>query len=162
MSSYLESLDQAFLAHFCRRLSDLISEQGTTAIQSYGITIPSTAISSMYFLEKNSGVTVAELAEALCVTHQMATQRIHTLVKLDLVCRKPNPKDKRAKTLHLTELGQQEVMQLKPLTSKMTEVFTELTKQIECDLLQKVREAEKALIETPLMQRLAALDKSQH
>ncbi|MCF6439297.1 MarR family transcriptional regulator [Pseudoalteromonas luteoviolacea] len=162
MSAYLESLDQAFLAHFCRRLSDLISEQGAAAIHSYGITTPSTAISSMYYIEKNNGATVAELAEALCVTHQMATQRTHTLVKLELICRKPNPEDKRAKTLHLTELGKKEVMQLKPLTSKMTEIFTELTQQIECDLLQKVREAEKALIDTPLMQRLEALDKSQH
>ncbi|AOT11138.1 MarR family winged helix-turn-helix transcriptional regulator [Pseudoalteromonas luteoviolacea] len=159
MSEYLNTLDQAFLAHFCRRLSDLISEQGTTVLQRYGITAPSTAISSMYYLEQNNGVTVAELAAALCVTHQMATQRIHILIKLNLVCRKPNPKDKRAKTLHLTDLGKQEVMQLKPLTSKMTEVFTDLIQQIECDLLQKVREAEKVLIETPLIQRFEMLNK---
>ncbi|MBQ4837823.1 MULTISPECIES: MarR family winged helix-turn-helix transcriptional regulator [Pseudoalteromonas] len=157
MSSYFDNLDNAFLAHFCRRLSDLIIEQGAKVTESYGITTPSTAISSIYFIEQNHGVTVAELASALEVTHQMATQRINTLESLDLIYRKPNPQDKRAKMIHLTELGKQEAVKLKPLTKNMSQVFSELNQQIECDIVAKVRLAEQALIDKPLMQRLNEL-----
>lgn len=158
LSKYLEKLDGAFLAHFSRRLSELIIEQGTRIIESHGITTPTTAISSIYFLMGEDKVTVADLADALAVTHQMATQRVNSLEKLGLVFRKPNPEDKRAKSIHLTELGTEEGKKLRPITEKINIVFEQLNDQIECDLMAKIRQAELALIEEPLQKRLKELD----
>lgn len=159
MSKYLGNLEGAFLAHFSRRLSELIIEQGTRVIESHGITTPTTAVSSIYFLMGQYKATVADLAEALEVTHQMATQRVNVLEKLGLVYRKPNPEDKRAKTIHLTELGIEEGKKLLPITKKINIAFEQLNEQIECDLMAKIREAELALIKVSLKQRLKELEK---
>jgi DNA-binding MarR family transcriptional regulator len=104
--------------------------------------------------------TVAGLAEALGVTHQMATQRVNTLEKLGLVFRKPNPEDKRAKSIHLTELGTKEGKKLQPITAKINIIFEQLNNQIECDLMTKIRQAELALIKAPLQKRIKELDAS--
>ena len=158
MSSYFESLDSAFLAHFSRRLSDLIIDQGTKLLESHGITTPTAAVSTIYFLKEKENVTVADLAKALDVTHQMATQRANTLESMGLILRQPNPQDKRAKTLHLTELGSAEANKLRPITRKVTQVFEQLNKQIECELMSKIRQAELALIDKPLVERLKEIE----
>ncbi len=162
MSSYFESLDSAFLAHFSRRLSDLIIDQGTKLLESHGITTPTAAVSTIYFLKEKEkekeNVTVADLAKALDVTHQMATQRANTLESVGLILRQPNPQDKRAKTLHLTELGSAEANKLRPITRKVTQVFDQLNKQIECELMSKIRQAELALIDKPLAERLKEIE----
>lgn len=160
MSSYFESLDSAFLAHFSRRLSDLIIDQGTKLLESHGITTPTAAVSTIYFLKEKEKekVTVADLAKALDVTHQMATQRANTLESMGLILRQPNPQDKRAKTLHLTELGSAEANKLRPITRKVTQVFDQLNKQIECELMSKIRQAELALIDQPLAERLKEIE----
>lgn len=160
MSKYLEKLDGSFLAHFSRRLSEIIIEQGSRIIESHGITTPTTAVSSIYFLMEEDKATVAGLAEALGVTHQMATQRVNTLEKLGLVFRKPNPEDKRAKSIHLTELGTKEGKKLQPITAKINIIFEQLNNQIECDLMTKIRQAELALIKAPLQKRIKELDAS--
>ena len=154
MSLYFETLNSAFLAHFSRRLSDLIIDQGTKLLEQKGIVTPTTAISTIYFLDKNSKVTLADLAKALDVTHQMVTQRIQTLEKLGLVYRQANPEDKRAKTLHLTELGAEEAIKLKPFTKQVSAAFDSLNEQLGCDLMAKIREAELALIEKPMSKRI--------
>lgn len=158
MGKYLGKLEAAFLAHFSRRLSELIIEQGTNIVESYGITTPTTAISSIYFLMAQNKATVADLAEALEVTHQMATQRVNVLEKLGLVFRKSNPEDKRAKTIHLTEIGIEEGKKLRPITEKINIAFELLNEQIGCDLMAKIRQTEIALIEKPLKQRIKELE----
>ena len=76
---YFEKLNSAFLGHFARRMADLIIEQGSEILLDLDLTTPATSISTMLYLEKNHNVTVAVLADALGVSHQMATQRINFL-----------------------------------------------------------------------------------
>lgn len=160
MSSYIKSLENAFLAHFSRRLSDLIIEQCSNHLKNLGITTPATAVSSIYFLADNDNVTVADLAEALDVTHQMATQRSNQLEKMGLIYRKPKPGDMRAKTIHLSESGIEESRKLRPFTKSLSAVFDEINEQIECELMVKIRQAELALIEKPLFQRIEKIEAS--
>ncbi|MBF7072099.1 MarR family transcriptional regulator [Glaciecola sp. MH2013] len=158
MSSYVEKLDSGFLAHFSRRLAEVIIEQGSEIVQAHGITTPITAISTIFFLTDTGSVTVAELAEALGVTHQMTTQRVNSLEKLGLIYRKPNPQDKRAKTIHLTKLGMTEEKLLRPIMRDINLIFDQLNKEVGCELMSKIRQAELALVEKSLVKRLNELD----
>ncbi|MCW8876578.1 MAG: MarR family transcriptional regulator [Kangiellaceae bacterium] len=151
---YFEKLSSAFMAHFCRRLSDLIIEQGSELIAELNLVTPTTAVSSVFYLDKNPQATVAELANALGVSHQMATQRINQLTRLKLVERVSSTEDKRAKVINLTKLGKAEVKKLLPLTEQMTQAFDQLEEELGSELTKLIRRTELALIEKPLRERL--------
>lgn len=151
---YFEKLSSAYMAHYCRRLADLIIEQGGELIREMKLLTPSTAMSSVLYLDKNPQSTVAALADALGVSHQMATQRINSLAKLGLVERVSSGQDKRSKAINLTKLGRAEVKQLAPFSKRMTQVFEQLETELDCNLSKVVRQAEIALINKPLKQRL--------
>jgi len=151
---YFEKLSSAYMAHFCRRLSDLIIEQGSELIKEMNLVTPSTALASVFYLDKNPQCTVAALADALGVSHQMATQRINSLAKLGLIERVSSSQDKRAKVIHLTKLGHSEVKLLVPFARQLTNVFEELEKELGCNLTKLIRQAELTLIDKPLKQRL--------
>jgi DNA-binding MarR family transcriptional regulator len=158
MSAYIEKLDSGFLAHFSRRLAELIIEQGAEILEPHGITTPITAISTIFFLTDTGNATVAELAEALGVSHQMTTQRTNILEKLGLIYRKPNPNDKRAKTIHLTKLGQKEEKLLRPIMRDINIIFDQLNEEVGCELMTKIRLAELALVKKSLVERCNELD----
>jgi DNA-binding MarR family transcriptional regulator len=151
---YYEKLSNTYLSHFCRRLADLINEQGSEIIAEMKLDTPSTAISTVLFLDKIKTSTVANLAVELGVSHQMATQRINALEKLKLVTRQSSPLDKRAKFVMLTQKGQTEVTKLIPFTIKMNQAFNGLESELACELTQFIRKAEIALLKTPLKQRI--------
>ncbi len=152
---YFEKLSNTYLSHFCRRLADLINEQGAELISEMNIDTPSTAISTMLFLEKHKLATVASLADELGVTHQMATQRVNALEKLKLLTRQYSKHDKRAKFVILTQKGHDEVQQLIPFTIKINKAFDDLESEIGCQLSQIIRKTELSLIKTTLKQRIS-------
>ncbi len=151
---YFEQLSSAYMAHFCRRLSDLIIEQGTELLHEMKLTTPGTAISTILYLDTYDKVTVAALADALGVSHQMATQRTNTLEKMGLVTRVALPDDKRAKSVKLTSLGKKEAKKLQPLTEELTEVFNDLESELGCALTRLIRDTELTLLKKSLKQRL--------
>lgn len=151
---YFEKLSSAYMAHFCRRLSDLLIEQGGELLKEMKLVTPTTAMSSIFYLHKNPQSTVAVLAEALGVSHQMATQRINSLTKLGLVERVTSGSDKRAKVINLTKRGKAEIKLLVPFSKQMTSVFEDIEEDLGCDLSRIIRQTELALIKKPLKQRL--------
>jgi DNA-binding MarR family transcriptional regulator len=155
---YFEQLSSAYMAHFCRRLSDLVIEQSSQIVAEMNIKTPTTAISAMFFLDQkeSSGeeVTVARLAEALGVSHQMATQRTNHLQQLSLVKRSASEHDKRAKVVLLTASGRKEVAQLKPFVEESKKVFENLERELDAPLTQLIRQAELSLLAMPLKQRI--------
>ncbi|TQV72775.1 MarR family transcriptional regulator [Aliikangiella marina] len=154
---YFEQLGDAYLAHFCRRLADLIIEQGSGMLQEMGLKTPTTAISALIYLSEHQEVTVAQLAESLGVTHQMGTQRVNLLEKLGLITRTDSLVDKRAKQIILTSLGQSEVEQLLPFTEKFNRVFKSINEEMGCNLSQLIRKTEVALQNDPLKDRFKRL-----
>jgi DNA-binding MarR family transcriptional regulator len=151
---YFEKINSAFLGHFARRMADLIIEQGSEILRDLDLTTPATSISTMLYLDKNHQVTVAVLADALGVSHQMATQRINFLEKLSLVKRVSSPEDKRSKMITLTQIGQSEVIKLIPFTKKIENVFEELEVEMDCKLTKIIHQTELALRNKSLKERL--------
>lgn len=151
---YFEGLSNAYLAHFCRRLADLIIEQGSEMLDEMGLKTPTTAISAVLFLADRQNVTVASMADELGISHQMGTQRVKQLEKLGLITRISSSSDKRSKQIVLTDLGQTEAALLLPFTKKFTQVFESINHEVGCDLSKAVRQAELSLLKTPLKKRL--------
>ena len=148
-----EELGRTYMAHFCRRLADLIIAQASEILAEKGLTTPSTALSTIFYLDQNQNTTVASLASALDVSHQMATQRINALVKLGLVTRSSSDEDKRAKFVVLTSMGKKEAKQLYPFMTEMTLVFGDLEAELDCELTTMIRKAESSLLQRSLKQR---------
>ena len=126
---YFENLGSSFMSHYARRLADLINEQSSDVLKELNLSVPASAISTLQFINLNTEVTVARIADALGVTHQMATQRINALEKLSLVKRVSLPSDQRSKQIELSKKGQSEIKILQPLMEKMKLLFEELEAQ---------------------------------
>ena len=151
---YFETLNSSFLAHYARRLADLIIEQGSKLLKDLDISVPTTSISTILYISKNGAPSVATLAEELGVTHQMASQRINLLEKMLMVERANHPTDKRAKIVRLTKLGVSEAEKLIPFTKQMDKVFDELETEVGCQLTQVIRQTELSLLNRPLYERI--------
>jgi MarR family transcriptional regulator, transcriptional regulator for hemolysin len=94
-------------------------------------------------LERQEGMTQAELADALEVQPISLLRLIDRLCEQNLVERRPHPRDRRANRLYLTEKGHTTLTRLMPLG-----------KEIAGDLLASMHESEVAeLLRTLLVVR---------
>lgn len=150
---YFQELGKTYMAHYCRRLADLIIAQASEILAERGLITPSAALSTIFYLDQNRNATVASLASALDVSHQMATQRINGLVTLGLVTRSSSNEDKRAKSVVLTPMGKKEAKQLYPFMTEMTQVFEDFEAELDCQLTSTIRKAESSLLQRSLKQR---------
>ena len=151
-------LENAFLAHYARRLSDLVILQGTQMLSQYGLCTPSSAVSTMMYLHKEKESTITNLAQAFDHTHQMATQRINGLVSLGLVEKFSNQNDQRSKLIRLTKNGAQEAEQLTHIIPKAAAAFDVLFDEINCNLTKAIHQAEISLRTTSLGERITSQD----
>ena len=141
------------MSHYARRLADLINDQASDVLQELNLCTPASAISTLLFINLNSEVTVARIADAMGVTHQMATQRINALEKLSLVKRVALPSDQRAKQIELSNTGQSEIKAIQPFMATMKLLFEELETELGHELSQTIYQAELSLRQCPLKQR---------
>lgn len=151
---YFETLNSAFIAHFARRFADLLLEQSGAHLKSIDLSTPATSVSTLLFLSSAQQAKVTEVADALGVSHQMATQRLNNLEKVGLIERIVHPNDRRSRLINLTHKGQSEANTLKNFESRVSSAIDELEIEIGCDLTAALRRAELALIRKPFEERL--------
>lgn len=71
-------------------------------------------------LERQEGMTQAEMAEALEIQPISLLRLIDRLCQQDLMERRPHPRDRRANRLYLTEKGRVTLTRLAPLGKEVT------------------------------------------
>jgi MarR family transcriptional regulator, transcriptional regulator for hemolysin len=71
-------------------------------------------------LERQEGMTQAEMAEALEVQPITLLRLVDRLCEQDLVVRRPHPRDRRANRLYLTDKGRATLTRLAPLGREVT------------------------------------------
>ena len=77
---------------------------------------PRTRTQTMILINISDGITrAAELARVLGVSRQAIQQQINELEREDLVTQIPDPNDRRAQRIFLTENGQKRLADLKPV-----------------------------------------------
>lgn len=151
---YFDSLNNAFLALFARRLSDLINVQGTALLAAQNLVTPSTSVSTVLFLAEGGAATITEISSALDFTHQMATQRINILKALGLVERIVQKQDRRSRKIILTTSGQKEAEILLAVCRDTDRALKALNLEIGCDLSAAIKQAEQCLRKKPLLARI--------
>jgi MarR family transcriptional regulator for hemolysin len=90
-------------------------------------------------LERQEGMTQAEMAESLEIQPISLVRLIDRLCQHGLVERRPHPRDRRANRLYLTEKGRTTYTHLVPLGREVaSELLAELNEADVADLLQKL------------------------
>jgi MarR family transcriptional regulator, transcriptional regulator for hemolysin len=90
-------------------------------------------------LERQEGMTQAELAENLEIQPISLVRLIDRLCLHGLVERRPHPRDRRANRLYLTEKGHTTLLHLAPLGKEIgADVLASLNEADVADLLQKL------------------------
>jgi DNA-binding MarR family transcriptional regulator len=90
-------------------------------------------------LERQEGMTQAELAENLEIQPISLVRLIDRLCQAGLVERRPHPNDRRANRLYLTQKGHTTLVHLAPMAREIaTELLASLGDADVADLLQKL------------------------
>jgi MarR family transcriptional regulator, transcriptional regulator for hemolysin len=90
-------------------------------------------------LDRQEGMTQAEMAEVLEIQPISLVRLIDRLCEQGLVERRPHPSDRRANRLYLTSDGRRMIVELGPLAREVAgEVLDSLSEAEIADLLQKL------------------------
>ncbi len=147
--------DNTFLGRLLDQLSAVVEDQTAAVFEQAGVIIPVRSCSMMVTLDLRTDASTADLADALGITHQLATQKLGKLMKLGLVRRQPDPADARRKRVVLTDLGRAQLDRLHGTTPLFERAYAGLFAEIG-DLAQTLRSARAALHHRSIAERGAA------
>lgn len=144
----------AFLANRLEQLAELIVRQGETFLREGGVDFPPRAASAVLLIGERGPLSVADIAKTLAQPHQLVTQRVELLLDLGVVERVADPDDGRRWTLRFTRKGAEQLRRLKQRLAQAADAFAALFDEIGCDVEAVIARAEKALVQTPLADRV--------
>jgi DNA-binding MarR family transcriptional regulator len=105
-------------------------------------TLSSAQVGALFFLHKQEGALIGDIAQALSVGASAMTGMANRMEQAGLITRVRDTGDGRAIRLHLTEEGQvarrRAQADLKLLNAKLTEGFTETEMQVVARWLEKL------------------------
>lgn len=145
---------EAFVANLLDRLVGQIVEQGEDLLADAGIVFPSRAVSSVLLIGERGAISTADIAKALSQPHQLVTQRIDLLIKLEVIERTDDPEDGRRKLLKLSSIGLDQYDRLRRRLTEASEAFASLFVEIECDLSAIAMRAMSALDRRSILERV--------
>ena len=157
--NYLDShpLRRAFIANLFDRAANFVSTQGELLLQDEDLSFPSRASSAVLYVGEHESASAADIASALELPHQLATQRVQLLLDLGLLERVADTQDGRRKILKLTAKGVSEYHRLTKVLDEASQALAMLFDEIECDLLSKVERLIAALRDRSLMERVQSI-----
>ncbi len=150
-----ENTEKAFLGKCAQDLLFLTSHQVVDVYLQRGILIPVEVSSTLLYLHKNKNVALANLATALNLAHQLIAQRVTKLIKLGLIKKVIDKNDLRRTNLILTQSGVNQATLLDKCMDDMALVYTELYKEIGCDLPQYLTSAINSLKQKTISERFS-------
>ena len=127
-----------------RRVSKIYAE----ALSDLDITPPQVFLLSC--LARQDGQQPKELADQVCIDSSSLTGLLDRTEKMDLIERRPDPKDRRALRIFLTEAGQKRIAQLEPIVEDVTqrvhkEFFEGYSREQVETFLSMLRQAQEVL-----------------
>ncbi|WP_343264946.1 MarR family winged helix-turn-helix transcriptional regulator [Kordiimonas laminariae] len=162
LRNYIDShaLQRAFIANQLNRLADLISDQGEVILEDAGIVFPARATSTVLLIGERGGMSAADIGNILEQPHQLVTQRIELLIKLNIAERVNDPSDGRRKVIQLTSKGQDQFRKLQIFLKDAEQLFTTLFQELGYDLTSIAQETTDALNKSSLRDRMRSIRNS--
>lgn len=146
--------DRHFLGRLCEDLSDLIAAQSTDLLEREGISIPSKSCSLMIAIAQCQPASAKALSVALDRSHQLVSQKLPKLVKLNLIECEVNEADQREKLYKLTREGREQIERFQLLQGRLEQCYKDLFDEVG-EVSKTVGDAINALKERPLIDRVA-------
>lgn len=139
-----------------KRLSDKFLGDVSRVYKSLDISFEPAWFPVFYLLNERGELTVSELATELEITHSGSSQMLNSLEKKGLLEYRQNPKDKRVRTVLLTEKGSELLKRVRPvwvsIKAAMEEILAEGSETSK--LLLCLGELEEALQKRNLCDRV--------
>ncbi|WP_312490466.1 MarR family transcriptional regulator [Sphingomonas sp.] len=105
----------------------------------------------LMFIDKHAPTRAADIAECFGVAPRTVTQAIDTMERDGLVRRVPDPHDRRAKRLDITESGRRVLHQTEPLRLELVDLtFGTLTEEEAAQFDRILAKLEDAVAEIPV------------
>jgi DNA-binding MarR family transcriptional regulator len=139
-----------------RQFLDTLEEQIGASLIAAGCALRSTSTGIALLLHNESGLSVADIAARLRISHQLTTQRVGWVVDNGFAGLTRDPADGHRQLVALTAEGRRECGKLESHLVELDRAYNELFAEIEINLCQAVRLAEKALQARPLAVRIDA------
>lgn len=126
--------NRAFTAKLLFDLHLLITEQAADVYRDMGIIFPVSVSSTVLYLNSVEQASLTQIAKALSQPHQLISQRIKTLLKLDLLVKSSDKVDKRRTFYSLSSVGKQQGKLLKEYCYGAEVAFNNISEEIGVDL----------------------------
>lgn len=150
-----EFMRKAYLGKLASELILVASEQVERIYRQRGLTVPVETSSVLHFIGDNPGSTSAQICRALDLPHQLVGQRLKKLDKHGCLTRQGDPEDARRTLLELTPHGQDQHRRLVQTMADTAVVYSDLYREIGCELPDVLAKAIEALRQKPLSRRFA-------
>ena len=134
--------------------SSLMEKQAKPVYERMGIIFPVITSSTVNFIAEFKTVSLLEIARGLDIPHQLVSQRIKILLKLDIVSAHKDPQDKRKTNYKLTQLGVAQNELFAAYLSSADKVFNELDAELGVDLMALLSLVNKSFANKSLEQRI--------
>ena len=149
-----EIMRNAYLGKFAQNLILKTLEQETEIYETLGIVFPVRASSTVEMIKRKPGISLSEISRELGFPHQLVAQRIKILSKLSLIEKRADPDDRRRYGYYLTSTGKKQAKLLQSCVEDISQVYSDLYEEVDCDLPAKLSATISALERRPILQRL--------
>jgi len=149
-----ETTRKAYLGKAAQSLILTSSDQVREIYELRGLVIPVRVSSTLEIINRKPGISLSEIGRELGIPHQLVAQRTGILLKMSLIEKRPDKKDRRRSGFFLTDEGQSQVDLLIQCMADISGVYADLYEEIGCDLPQLLMDAVQALKARPIIQRL--------
>lgn len=156
MNDYQKSLKEnyAFTPKAALDFAFLIEKQAESVYKKLGIHFPVITSSTVHHIGTAKEASLVEIARALEISHQLTSQRVKTLIDLDIIEANKDSQDKRRTVYSLTRSGKRQFTKLCDYLDKAEAVFVELNQELEVDFLELLKRAKLAFLERTIYQRI--------
>jgi DNA-binding MarR family transcriptional regulator len=134
--------------------SSSMEKQAAVVYEKMGLIIPVITSSTLCFISEQKEASLLEVARALGIPHQLAAQRIKTLLQLDIISGNKDPSDKRRTNYALTAKGHKQNKLLDTYLIKVEQTFIELNKELDIDLMLLLEQVNNCFAKCSLYQRI--------
>lgn len=146
----------AFLAKTVFDLHSLIQAQSEELYEEQALGFPVWASSTILMLANVNQASIMDISQGLNLSHQLTSQRIKTMLNLDLVEGIKDPNDKRRTLYKLTSKGLEKSKILDMYCIDAAQAFKDLSREIGVDLQSILNSALNALKEKSFGKRFPA------
>lgn len=126
-----------------------------------GLSAPSRLCSVMLTIGADGPCSAAHVARKLDISHQLVTQRINSLAKMNWVRQTPDPEDGRASNWALTREGRRNLPRIEEAVRRAERAFSDLYAETGIDLAAAITQIQKALVARPIASRAQDADARQ-